>query len=333
MFAYTAHKNPNINKIQFKKIELTTPEPTDHDLLVEVKAISVNPVDYKIAESTNSEETNKILGWDAAGIIVGKGKSVKNFNIGDHVYYAGDITRPGTNSQYHLVDERIVGLKPKTLTFKEAAAIPLTAITAYEALFEHFALDKSNGKKILLIGAAGGVGSIAIQLLKNLTNSKIIATASRKESMAWVKSLGADVVINHNNNFLDELHKFDIQSVDNIFCINGLEQHFDKMVDAIKPFGKICAIDDPKEKLDMMKLKWKSVSFSWEFMFTHSMLQSDNMSSQGKLLNKVAQLIDQGKIKTTIGLDLGVISESHLELAHKQLQSGKTIGKIVLDMP
>ncbi len=332
MFAYTVQKNLNLNQVEFKKITTTKPQPEDYDLLIEVKAVSVNPVDYKIAANIKNNETDKVLGWDAAGIVVGKGKAVKNYNLGDEVYYAGDLTRPGTNAQYHLVDERIVGRKPQNLSFKEAAAIPLTGITAYEALFEHLTLEKAAGKTILLIGAAGGVGSIAIQLLKNLTQTKVIATASRKESMEWVKSLGADIIIDHNKNFLAELQKHDIHSVDYIFCINGIEQHFDKIVEAIRPFGKICAIDDPAEKLDMLKLKWKSVSFSWEFMFTHSMFKTYNMQSQGQLLNKISQLIEQGKLKTTIGLDLGIISEKQLELAHTHLQSGKTLGKIVLEM-
>ncbi|MBX9837982.1 MAG: zinc-binding alcohol dehydrogenase family protein [Silvanigrellaceae bacterium] len=334
MYAFKAFYSENKNQILFKKTEENSPKLNPKDLLVKIEAVGLNPVDYKVASGLlNKPNELKTLGWDASGIIVELGTEVKNFKIGDHVYYAGAIDRPGSNSQYQVVDERIVGQKPKSLTFKEAAALPLTAITAYEALFTQLQISKNisdKPKKVLLGGAAGGVGSIAIQLLKSLTSSIVIATASRIESENWVKSLGADYVINHNKDFLTELNRIGLSDVDYIFCINGLESHFINMANSIKTFGKIVTIDDPVNPLDMMLLKMKSVSFSWEFMFTHSLYQTEDMISQHKLLNEISQLVDLNKIKSTIGLDLGIMTEVSLEKSHELLKTQKTIGKIVL---
>lgn len=335
MFAYAPYKSNKTTNTLFRKIEVPIPNPQDHDLLIEIKAISVNPVDFKIAASCDDNPANRILGWDASGIVVAKGKLAHNFQLGDEVFYAGALNRQGSNAQYQLVDERIVAKKPKNLSFNEAAAIPLTAITAYEALFNQLNLDQittNSREKILLIGAAGGVGSIAIQLLKKLSNAIVIATASRPESMNWVKSLGADIIINHSNNLVQELAAHDIKAVDKVFCINGLDEHFINLAAITKPFGKICAIDDPKEKLDMLQLKWKSISFCWEFMFTHSMFQTENMQSQGNILHVVSNMLEAGSIKSTLANDLGKMSSENLAKAHALSESRKTLGKIVLSV-
>ncbi|WGL59688.1 zinc-binding alcohol dehydrogenase family protein [Pigmentibacter sp. JX0631] len=333
MFAFRPFYNPSTEKIQFSKVELPMPDLKDQDILVKVAAISVNPADYKIALWKKDMPEQNIIGWDVAGVVENVGKNVKNFKVGDKVFYAGALNRQGANAEYHVVDERIVGYMPQSLSFKEAAAVPLTSLTAFEALFEQLKIseDKSTKpKKILLIGAAGGVGSMAIQLLKKLTNCIVIATASRSESIAWVKSLGADFTIDHTKNFLPQLTALGINEVDYSFFINGTEQYFDQISDNMKPFGKIVAIDDPENKFDLMKLKGKSLTFSWELMFTHSLYETEDMIKQHHILNKISQLIDTKTIKTTIANDLGTISEETLEQSHDLLKTGKTIGKIVL---
>ncbi|WP_158997731.1 zinc-binding alcohol dehydrogenase family protein [Pigmentibacter ruber] len=333
MFAFRPFYNATKDKIQFKKVEVPIPEIKEQDILVKVLAISVNPADYKIALWKKDMPEQNILGWDVSGIIEKVGNNVKNFKVGDKVFYAGSLIRQGANAEYHVVDERIVGHMPKSISYKEAAAVPLTALTAYEALFEQLKISQElniKPKKILLVGAAGGVGSMAIQLLKKLTNCIVIATASRKESIEWVKSLGADYTIDHTKSFLSQLNSQGINEVDYTFFINGTEQYFDQIPEIMKPFGRIVAIDDPENKLDLMKLKGKSLTFSWELMFTHSLYETEDMIKQHHILNKVSQLIDAKKIKTTLSSDLGMISEESLEKSHDLLKTGKTIGKIVL---
>ena len=324
-------------------IELPQPIATGRDLLVKVKAIAVNPVDYKIRQNVAPTDGEyKVIGWDAVGEVVATGEAATQFKPGDTVYYAGDLNRQGSNAEYQLVDERIVGNKPKSLSDAEAAALPLTTITAWELLFEHLAIkqqspdskDKSD-EVILVIGAAGGVGSILIQIAKAITGATIIATASRESSQAWVKKLGADYVINHTKPLQPQIEalieKGNIGQVTHIASLNGTESYFETYTDLLAPFGKIAMIDDPSKPLDVMKLKLKSQSLHIEFMFARSMFNAVDMDEQSKLLSRVADLVDQGYIKTTSGKNLGTINADNLKAAHEELESGKAIGKIVLE--
>ncbi|MGW8958793.1 zinc-binding alcohol dehydrogenase family protein [Paenibacillus sp. NPDC055715] len=319
-------------------LHLDKPEPTGRDLLVNVKAISVNPADVGVRENHNYEaESPKILGWDAAGIVEQVGPDCQLFKPGDKIYYAGSVSRPGSNSEFHLVDERIVGNMPKSLDFAAAAALPLTSITAWEGLFDRLgvSLNANENKSILIIGAAGGVGSIAIQLAK-LAGLTVIGTASRPESTQWVKSLGADFVINHNNPFQPQLKEVGLDTVDYIFCLNDTVQHLANMAEVITPQGVICCIV-PADKttwagsLKMDLLFSKSVTFVWEFMFTRSLFHTKDMIKQHELLNDLANLIDDGKLKTTLNERLEPINAANLRLAHEKLETGRSIGKIVLE--
>jgi NADPH:quinone reductase len=320
----------------FAEIELDKPHPTGKDLLVRIKAVSVNPVDYKVRSSIKQIlEAPRILGWDAAGVVEQIGEDVSLFQVGDEVYYAGSIARPGSNSEFQLVDERIVGRKPSSFSFEEAAALPLTTITAWEALFERLGIEpqktiRNQHSTVLIIAGAGGVGSIAIQLAKQVAGLQVIATASRPESIAWCTYLGADYCINHHESFSSELQKLDIQGVDYILCFSDIDQHFSNMVEVIKPQGKICSIVENKAPLDMNLLKNKSAAFAWEFMFTKSMYETEDIQSQHDLLDDVADLVDKGVIKMTLTETLGPLTPENLAKAHAQLESGKTIGKIVL---
>jgi len=314
-------------------ITLPIPKPQGRDLLVQVSAISVNPVDTKVrSPKSKVEENYRVLGWDAVGKVVAVGSEVELFNVGDEVYYAGDITRPGSNSQYQLMDERIVGRKPKSLNDAEAAALPLTGITAAEGLFERLEInaETSKGKTLLIIGGAGGVGSIAIQLAKQITGLTIIATASRPESVEWCRSLGADIVVNHQQDFAKEIRSQGIQYVDYIFCLNTTAHHWASMADLILPQGKICSIVEPEASIDLNLLKSKSASFTWELMFTRSMYKTHDMIEQHHILNRIADLIDTQKIKTSLNKTLSPINAANLRAAHAEIETGKTIGKIVL---
>ncbi len=334
LFKYLPIDNPE----SLVDVEIPKPKPESHDLLVRVKAVSVNPVDTKIrAPKEKVEKSPKILGWDAAGIVEETGEDVTLFKKGDEVYYSGSILRQGSNSEFQLVDERITGRKPKNLSFEEAAALPLTTITAWEGMFEQMVIssedaDQTKGKSILIIGGAGGVGSIAIQLAKKLTGLKVIATASREETRNWCLSLGADFVINHFNSFRDELNKIGIKEVDYAFCLNDTGKNFPKSAEVLKPFGRFCTIIDvkPGEHLDTNLLRSKSGNFSWEFMFTKSSFQTPDMISQHKLLNITAKLVENGIIKTTMRENFGMLNAENLRKAHAQIESGTTIGKIVL---
>ena len=329
---------PISNNDSLVDIDITQPKAVGSDLLVKIYAIAVNPVDYKVRQSL-AEDTKvaKILGYDAVGEVVAKGDNVSHYNVGDQVFYAGDITRDGSNAEYQLVDERIVGSKPKTLSNAEAAALPLTAITAWELLFEHLALPiqlpnspEKTKDVILIVGAAGGVGSIALQLVKVLTGATIIATASRPDTTSWVKNMGADYVINHTKPLLEQVKALNVGDVTHVAGLNGTQIHFDAFTDILVPFGKIGVIDDASS-IDITKLKMKSLSFHWEFMFARSMFKASDMIEQRNLLNKVSELIDQGFIKTTIAKNLGLINAENLKIAHAELESGKSIGKIVLE--
>jgi zinc-binding alcohol dehydrogenase family protein len=316
-------------------IELPQPTPDARDLLVKISAVSVNPVDTKVRmRAVPPEGEYKVLGYDAVGKVVAVGDQVTTYKIADRVWYAGDITRSGTNAEYHLVDERIVGLAPQSLSAAEAAAVPLTAITAWELLFDRIGLtqgDQATDVRLLVIGAAGGVGSILVQLASQLTNATVIGTASRPESQAWVKQRGADHVIDHSKSFSEELSRVGLENVTHVISLTHTDQHYDQLVEIIAPQGKLALIDDPVGGLDIMKLKQKSVSLHWELMFTRSMFQTADMAEQAALLNKVSELVDAGKVKTTLGENFGTINAENLKRAHAQIESNKAIGKIVLE--
>jgi len=314
-------------------LEIEKPAPQGRDLLVQVKAISVNPVDYKVRKRVDPQGgAPKILGYDATGVVAAVGKDVTLFKAGDEVWYAGSIIRPGTNSEFHLVDERIVGRKPKALGFAEAAALPLTSITAWEVLFDRFGIPRNggDGKSLLIVGGAGGVGSIAIQLARTLTQLTVIATASRPETQKWCKELGAHHVIDHSKPMAEQLKAAGHRFVDYIFGVTESGQHFDAIAEIIAPQGKFGLIDDPKS-LDVSKLKGKSASLHWEAMFTRSTFQTPDMDAQHKLLNEVAGLVDSGTIRTTIAENLGVINAANLKRAHAMVESGTMRGKVVLE--
>lgn len=318
-----------------ENITLAEPTATGFDLLVEIKAISVNPVDTKIRASSSAPAGEyKIIGWDAVGVVKAVGEKVSLFNVGDEVWYAGDISRSGSYAEYQLVDERIVGHKPKSLTYTQAAALPLTGITAWEILFDRLALPQdgsATGARILIIGAAGGVGSIITQLAVKLTGAEVIGTASRPESAAWVHKLGADAVIDHTKPLSQELANIGITDVTHVISLTQTDQHFDEIVQVLKPQGKLALIDDPKGPLDVMKLKRKSLSLHWELMFTRSLYQTEDMIAQHHLLNRLSALIDTGELQSTFGEHYGTINAQNLIKAHAQIESGKAIGKIVLE--
>ena len=320
----------NVNSLQ--DIEITTPEATGRDILVEIKAISVNPADYKVRAGMPIEGDDwKIIGWDATGIVTAIGEDVTLFNVGDEVWYAGDFTRQGSYAQFQVVDERIVGKKPTSLSYAEAAALPLTSLTAYEMLFDRLEVSKDDANKsILIIGAAGGVGSIMVQLAKKLTKLKIIATASREETTDWLKELGADTVINHRNKLSEEFEKHSLPAPEYVVSLNATEQHVDEIVKLIKPQGKFGFIDDPKV-MNVMPFKGKAVSTHIELMFTRAMFQTEDMIEQHNILNKVSELIDNGTIRTTLGENFGVINAENLRKAHAFLETGNAKGKIVLE--
>lgn len=315
-------------------VELPAPTPGPHDLLVEVKAISVNPVDTKIRRNVApTDGAAKVLGWDASGIVKAVGSEVSLFQPGDRVYYAGAIDRAGANSELHGVDERIVGHMPKSLPFAEAAALPLTAITAWELLFERLQISQGSadlGQSLLIVGAAGGVGSILTQLARQLTGLTVIATASRPETQAWVRELGAHHVIDHSQPLSAELKRIGIPQVTYVASLTQTDQHFDELIEALAPQGRLALIDDPAQ-LDVVKLKRKSLSLHWEFMYTRSLFQTADMLEQHRLLNRVAELIDAGTLKTTLGEHFGTINAANLRRAHALLESGTARGKIVLE--
>jgi len=315
-------------------IELPEPVAGPRDLLVEVKAISVNPVDTKVRQNVAPENgAAKVLGWDVAGVVKAVGSEVSLFKVGDKVFYAGSLVRPGGNSELHTVDERIVGHMPKTLGFADAAALPLTAITAWELLFERLQVREGKtdeGQSLLIVGASGGVGSILTQLAKQLTGLTVIGTASRPETQAWAKDLGADLVIDHSKPLSEELKSAGHPQVNYVASLTQTDQHLDQLVEALIPQGKLALIDDPKV-LDVSKLKRKSLSLHWEFMYTRSMFETSDMIEQHNLLNRVAELIDAGTLKTTVGEHFGVINAANLRRAHELLESGKAKGKIVLE--
>ncbi|NGZ88423.1 zinc-binding alcohol dehydrogenase family protein [Duganella aceris] len=316
-------------------VELPAPQATGRDLLVEVRAVSVNPVDVKIRQNVApADGDTKIIGWDAAGVVKAVGPDVTLFKPGDEVWYAGALTRAGTNSELHLVDERIVGHKPANLDFAQAAALPLTAITAWELLFERLEVSRdagaSAGKSLLVIGAAGGVGSILVQLARQLTGLTIIGTASRPETVEWIKELGAHHVIDHSKPLNEEIARLGLPPVNYVAALNQTDHHWTAIAELVAPQGKVALIDDPAA-IDVRLLKRKSVSLHWEFMFTRSMFETDDIQKQHQLLNDVAKLVETGAVKTTLAERFGKINAANLKRAHALIETNRAKGKIVLE--
>lgn len=316
------------------EFETDRPTPGSADILVEVCGVSVNPVDVKVrANRPPPEGRPRILGFDGAGIVRQTGDAVTRFKPGDAVFYAGEFTRSGSNAAFQLVDERLVGHKPHALGFAAAAALPLTSITAWEILFDCFRLSEGGGQgeAILIIGGAGGVGSILIQLAKQLTGLVVIATASRDDSRNWVKKMGADHVINHRNPLDTEIAALGLQPR-YVAALNQTDQHFQSIVELIKPRGHIALIDDP-QAIDITAIKPKALTLSWEFMFARSLFQTDDMQVQGMLLDRVSALLDAGRLVTTANRYVGPVNAENLRTALREQESGTAIGKIVLDGP
>ncbi len=313
-------------------IEFEAPEPTlgPRDLLVEVRGISLNPVDTKVRVRAEPKDGPVILGFDASGVVKEIGSKVAKFKVGDEVFYAGDITRPGSNAELQAVDERIVGKKPQSMDFAEAAGHPLTSITAWEILFDSFKLTEGGhqGESLLIIGGAGGVGSVLIQLAKKLTGLTVIATASRPDTNDWVKKMGADHVINHHESLVDQLKDHNLQPR-YVAALTATDQHLNSIIELLPPRGHVTFIDDPPG-LDIKFGKQKSITFSWEFMFTRSMFQTDDIEKQHELLTRVSQMLDDGTLISTVTSNLGTMSVELLKEAHALQESGTVIGKNVL---
>lgn len=326
---YLPVEDPNA----FLDVELPKPTPTGRELLVSVKAVSVNPVDTKIrAPKDDVEETPRVLGWDASGIVDSVGPDCTLFRPGDEVYYAGDITRAGSNSEFQLVDERIVGPKPDSLSFAEAAALPLTTITAYESFFDRLGIDRNGadtGQSVLIIGAGGGVGSIGIQLAK-AAGLVVIATASRPETESWVKELGADHVVNHREPMVDQVRALGFEHVDHIAIFNDM-RHWDTAVELIRPQGGIVSIDNTDQAMPMAGMKTKSACLHWEFMFSRAMFETPDMIEQHNLLTHVSGEIDAGRIRTTLSEVLSPINAQNIRAAHALIETGTAKGKIVVE--
>ncbi|MEV6174236.1 zinc-binding alcohol dehydrogenase family protein [Streptomyces sp. NPDC051954] len=313
-------------------VTLPTPQPGPRDLLVQIEAIALNPVDYKVRQNADPGGDTKVLGWDAAGTVVAVGDEVELFSVGDEVYYAGAIDRPGANSRYHAVDERIVGRKPATLSFAEAAALPLTSLTAWEGLFERLGLRTGGLEQtgaLLITAAAGGVGSIAAQLARALTSLTVIGTASRPESTDFARRMGVHQVIDHREPLGPQLAEVAPNGLDFVFSTTGTDRNLAAYGEALNPFGHIVAIDD-FDSLPIGVLKAKSISFHWEFMYTRSMFRTADQHMQHHILNQVARLIDAGILTTTATRDLGPINAENLREAHRIQETGTAIGKTTL---
>ncbi|MGJ7558331.1 zinc-binding alcohol dehydrogenase family protein [Variovorax sp. RB3P1] len=325
---------PIDNPESLQDIELPAPVAGARDLLVRVKAVSVNPVDTKVRKNAAPEAGQaKVLGWDAVGTVEAIGSGVQNFKVGDRVYYAGSIIRPGANAELHAVDERIAAIAPKSLDDAQAAALPLTTITAYELLFDRLQVPKDGGggegQTLLVTGGAGGVGSILIQLARQLTKLRIVATASRAETREWCLALGAHTVIDHSKPLAAELKAAGIGEVDMVASLTQTEQHYAQIIESLKPQGQLAVIDDMKV-LDAMPLKTKCISLHWEMMFARSRFETPDIAEQGKLLAEVAALVDAGRIRTTANASFGTINAANLKRAHALIESGKAQGKVVL---
>ncbi|HTV49249.1 MAG TPA: zinc-binding alcohol dehydrogenase family protein [Phycisphaerae bacterium] len=318
------------------ELDMPRPEPGPRDLLVNVRAISVNPVDTKVRgarhQGSASPVTGKprVLGWDAAGVVVSKGAAVSGFAAGDEVYYAGELERPGSNAEYQAVDERLVGRKPKSMGFAQAAALPLTSITAWELLFDRLGVrEGQSGGTLLVSGAAGGVGSILVQLARRLTGLTVVGTASRPDTVQWVSQMGAHHVIDHTKPLAGQINGLQAPPVKYIASLTATAKNFAQLVEVLAPEGKLGLIDDP-ESLDVVPLKRKAASLHWEFMFARSMWQTADMAEQGRLLNRVSDLVDQGELRSTQTQTFSPISVENLKKVHALVESGKTIGKVTL---
>lgn len=318
------------------ELELPQPEFGPRDLIVNVRAVSVNPVDTKVRgarhQGSASDNTGnpRVLGWDAAGVVVDKGAAVVGFDVGDEVYYAGELDRPGSNAEYQAVDERLVGRKPKSIGFDKSAALPLTSITAWELLFDRFGVREGEGGASLLVsGAAGGVGSILVQLARRLTELTIVATASRPETVEWVSQMGAQHVIDHTKPLADQVNRLHVPPVKYVASLTATTRNLGQLVEILAPEGKLGLIDDP-ETLDVVPLKRKSASLHWEFMFARSMWQAPDMGEQGRLLSRVSELVDRGELHSTQTQTFSPINVENLKKAHTLVESGKAIGKVTL---
>jgi zinc-binding alcohol dehydrogenase family protein len=311
-------------------VDVPEPKPEGRDLLVEVRAVSVNPVDTKRRAGGAKPDELKILGYDAAGVVKATGPQASLFKPGDEVYYAGSIRRQGTNSELHLVDERIVGTKPGSLSFAQAAALPLTTLTAWEAMFERMGISKTGahaGKRLLILGGAGGVGSIAIQLAKKLARLHVTASASRPESIAWVRKLGADATVDHTKSLPEQLGG----EADYIFICTSTDPLFPVLPKLAKPQGRICSIVRTLKPVDLAPFQEKSLTFAWEGMFTRSTFETEDMQAQHELLEATGRHVDAGTLVTTFRENLGKISAQNLKAAHRRLEQGHTLGKLVLE--
>jgi len=317
-------------------IELPDPTPGALDLLVRVEAIAVNPVDAKVRRRDQPEAGAwRVLGWDAAGTVEAVGSAVQGFAVGDPVWYAGALNRPGCNSEWQLVDARLVSRRPTSLSAAEAAALPLTAITAWELLFDRLRLSQGpeahRGEALLVMGGAGGVGSILVQLALQLTGQMIIASASRPQSQTWLRQLGVQHVIDHHQPLLPQLQAQGLGEVQRVVSLTHTDRHFEQLVEVLAPQGALALIDDPApEAINVLALKRKSLSLHWELMFTRSLFQTADMAAQGRLLAQVAQLVEAGRLRTTLANDLGPICAATLRQAHQMIESQTTIGKLVL---
>lgn len=329
--AYTRNGLPADDPQSLQELDLPTPEPGPRDLLVTVRAVSVNPVDTKVRMNAPTDAP-RVLGWDAVGTVTAIGSAVTLFKPGDDVYYAGTLNRPGSNAQLHLVDERIVGAKPRTLSDAQAAALPLTTITAWELLFDRLGVPEGGGagQSLLIVGAGGGVGSILVQLARKLTRLTVIGTASRAQTRQWALDLGAHHVIDHGKPLADELARIGLPHVDMVASLTHTSEHYAQIVQALAPQGKLALIDDPAT-LDAVPLKSKSISLHWELMFTRPLFETADMARQHELLDRVSRLVDEGVLVTTQGDHYGKITAANLRRAHAMLESHRARGKIVLE--
>ncbi|WP_151638180.1 zinc-binding alcohol dehydrogenase family protein [Noviherbaspirillum aerium] len=316
-------------------LDLACPVAGARDLLVRIEAVSVNPIDIKMRSARPHRDGQpRILGWDAAGTVVDVGPQTTLFAPGDRVFYAGSIVRPGCNAELHLVDERLAGAMPTSMSFAEAAALPVASLAGWEALFErmHISDDGSDaGKSLLVIGGAGGVGSVAIQLAKTVGQLHVIATASRLQSQAWCRHLGADLVVDHRGDLAAQLHASEIRAVDFILCLSDTDRYFSTMATLIKPHGHICCLVESMSPLPMNELRGKSVSFSWEGMFTRSLHATPDMIEQHRILNRVAELVDAGRLRSIVKECFAGVNATNLRQAHALVEAGNTIGKVVLE--
>lgn len=327
------HARPVTEMDALQDIDLPVPVPRHHDLLVEIKAVSVNPIDTKIRKSGEPLGEPRVLGFDAAGIVRAIGPEVQNFSVGDEVYYAGVPDRPGTNAEFHLVDDRIVGHKPKTLSFAEAAALPLTALTAWEMLFERFRIprDQPHGGSLLIVGAAGGVGSMAVQLAAQLTDMMVIASASRPDTSEWCRGLGAHHIVNHQHDLGAQILQAGLTPPGHIFCVAHVKHHFHKLVELLAPEGAMGIIESNAGDLNVSPLIRKSATLHTEYVFTRGILHTPSMAIQHRTLEAIAHLVDNGTLKTTMTENYGPINAANLLRAHATLESGTMMGKIVLE--